>query len=291
MGRKKNKTSKKSDAQLIEEAIQLARKERKQMEKNKTAQASQKTRQEVERMKIEEEGRMRSFAQADSANLPHASFMELPCHPDDIAHNEHKDSIEKLLAKPAGDGEVVQGSRKERAAYARAMARWKRNGYRGDKPQAPAERATDKRSVDEFAESPTLQQAQRFEYARWILNQYKTLPTDFQPAQFTFNVIADRRLGSETVLHVCLVPSDGCVYVLFTHHQDGISQAIRQKSLEAILGPDNLLLVQEGGTVPRTKTQIKLPGVRNLSGARFRRGIPSALVLHGRGWPGDLPEL
>ena len=252
-----------------------------------------------------QEERVRSFASADQADLPHARFMAPPSHPTNIVDNEHAESYKRLLQKPAGDGKggERQGTAKARAAYSRKLRQWKRNGQKGEMPKPPASTDAGAPSLDEFSASPAMQATHRARYARWCTDhlrqngvfgsQQERSPSQLLVA-FTFNVMADPWLsGTGPSLDVVVMMVDRVVYTVSTQNLSGINEAIACGEVRLLCTPDNVVTVLDGGEPPREARTIQLAAtdVVSVVGKEFyKRGIPCGLVLEDRPWPESAGE-
>lgn len=284
------------DDALLEQAIAQARAERQELEVRKRQERELEAEKQLARQGVSAEQRSKAFLEADGSNIPHASFMAFPEHPDDIKASTHSASFHKLLEKPAGSPGTRQGTAKERAIHARKMRKWRRNGCRGEMPTMPAAAVGVGATIDEFATSPGLQEAHRMRYASWLMRQLDVndFPDGDFAVTFTFNVLADRKLmhkslkRSSMLMHVVLIQVARRIFVVTSDDLDGPDKDIR----EARVGPDNLVLVREGGDVPREASPV--PGDLRVMTAlhqTYQRGIPAGMVLEDRALSLDVPSM
>lgn len=253
-----------TDDQLLDMAIARAKQEKESMSTRKAEKPSPPPK----------EDRAQHLIAAEDANVPHASFMELPEHPDDISKSQHSDSFHRILQKPAGGADAKQGTARERAAYARRVRKWKRNGCRGTPPSKPEAVSGGKATAEEYFSNPVLVDGHKMQYARWVLRNLKTLSPGEAHGVYTFNVIGDPMLRSDTLV-IALVKRDACVYAYSFEAGADVPE-------EVDISPDYLLEVLPGGTPPRQSVGKVAAQFVNRTEEFYRKGIPSGLVTEGR---------
>lgn len=265
-----------TDDQILDMAIAEARKERDRLEEK------ERKREAARSIQDSHGERDKRLQEADDANVPHMSFMDLPEHPEDISKSQHCESFHRILQKPAGGANDRQGTTRERAIYARKLRKWKRNGCRGSPPQKPGAGSGGKATKEEYFSSPVLVQGHKMTYARWLLKTLRAIPEGNARGKYTFNVIGDPMLRCDTLV-VGLVKQDGCVYACVFEDED-------IPSPEVNIGTDCLLEVLPGNSAPRLPVgKVGSDEFQDRTSHLFSNGIPSGLVTEEREFlKGDL---
>ena len=299
---KKRRDAVLTDDQLLEQAIRQAQEERKALAEREEKKRQQQIERESASQKVTLQERALEFEKAADTDLPHASFMAPPEHPSFIEQNPHAESYRRILQKPAGNGERdAEGSARERAAYARKLRRWRRNGARGQMPQRPVGNNAGAPLKEDFLKSRSLQLAHCSRYGSWLVQRLKEAKVfDDGPPQwalpFRFNISSDDKLMNKRIavntphMTVVLIYVSRVVYMCCVRHEDGIRGALRDGSIRLACSPDNVLEVLDGGSPPRDIRQVEgLEIVGEVGTESFPRGIPCELVLSNRPWPTAMP--
>lgn len=265
-----------TDDQLLDMAIAQAQQERDRLE------VKERKREAARGNAESQDDRDKRLQEADDANVPHMSFMDLPEHPEDISKSQHCDSFHRILQKPAGGANDRQGTTRERAIYARKLRKWKRNGCRGTPPQKPGAESGGKVTKEEYFSNPVLVQGHQMTYARWLMKNLKAVPEGNARGKYTFNVIGDPKLRCDTLV-VGLVKQGGCVYACVFEDGDIPSPQVH-------IGTECLLEVLPGNSAPRLPVgNIGSDEFQDRTSHLFSNGIPSGLVTGEREFSkGDL---